>query len=230
MRTALKQFIPLLLAVCASVHAQPRTDVRVVGVTDGDTITVIDAKRQQLKVRLAGIDAPEKTQDFGNRAKQNLSRLVFGKTVTLESRKVDRYGRLVGKVLIGQTDANLEQIKAGLAWHYREYASEQSVTDRLAYSNAEARARSSRLGLWSLTNPVPPWDFRSSPRTTIRTIPAPVFISPPATAGQIIGNRNSMIYHAPGCPSYDKVSPKNRVYFKTAQDAQRAGYRAARNC
>lgn len=133
---------------------------RVVGVTDGDTITVLDASRQQHKVRLAGIDAPEKSQAFGQRAKQHLSQLVFGRPVTIEGSKLDRYGRLIGKVLVVGIDANLQQVKAGLAWHYKKYANEQSPSDRVIYAQAEDEARSRRIGLWAEASPQAPWDYR----------------------------------------------------------------------
>jgi endonuclease YncB( thermonuclease family) len=132
----------------------------VVGIADGDTITVLDANRQQHKIRLAGIDAPEKAQPFGDRSKQNLAALFFDKQVVVESNKQDRYGRTVGKVLINGTDANLAQVKAGMAWWYREYAKEQSATDRRLYEQAEQQAQGQRLGLWADKNPTPPWDFR----------------------------------------------------------------------
>ena len=95
---------------------------RVVGVSDGDTITVLDRAKVQHKIRLAGIDAPEKGQAFGNASKENLSRLVFDSQVEAHCHKKDRYGREVCKVLRGATDVNLEQIRAGMAWWYREYA------------------------------------------------------------------------------------------------------------
>ena len=94
-------------------------DGQVVGVTDGDTITVLDGQRTQHKVRLAGIDAPEKAQAFGQRSKEHLSSLVFGRQVKVETEKQDRYGRTVGKVLVEGRDANLAMVVAGLAWHYK---------------------------------------------------------------------------------------------------------------
>lgn len=97
-------------------HAEIFTG-RVVGVTDGDTITILDADNTQHKVRLTGIDAPERRQAFGNMAKQHLASLIFGKTVTVEWFKHDRYKRILGKVLVDGRDANLEQIRAGFAWH-----------------------------------------------------------------------------------------------------------------
>ena len=124
-------------------------DGRVVGVADGDTITVLDGANRQHKIRLAGIDAPEKSQPFGHRSRESLSDLVFSKTVTVETDKVDRYGRQVGKVLVDGADANLAQVQRGLAWHYKAYEREQSSGDRKAYSDAEAQAKAARLGFSS---------------------------------------------------------------------------------
>ncbi len=149
----------LLFFLACSVHAETLTG-RVVGIADGDTITVLDANRQQHKIRLAGIDAPEKAQPFGDRSKQSLSTLVFDKQVVVESNKQDRYGRTVGKVLINGSDSNLAQVKAGMAWWYRDYAKEQSAVDRRLYEQAEQQAQVQRVGLWADKNPTPPWDFR----------------------------------------------------------------------
>jgi len=102
-----------------------------------DTLTILDAGKSQHKGRLAEIDAPEKRQDFGERAKQSLSGMTFGRLVTVDGHKTDRYGRLVGKVKIGQTDLNLRQIELGFAWHYKAYEREQSAGDRIAYAAAE---------------------------------------------------------------------------------------------
>jgi endonuclease YncB( thermonuclease family) len=137
---------------------------RVVGVSDGDTITVLDSSNTQHKVRLSGIDAPEKSQPFGQRSKQSLSDLVFGKAVTVETTKRDRYGREIGKVLTGGLDVNLEQVRRGLAWHYKAYEREQPAEDRTTYSTAEQEARAARIGLWTDPVPLPPWEFRHQPR------------------------------------------------------------------
>ena len=99
---------------------------RVVGVSDGDTITILDRAKVQHKIRLSGIDAPEKGQAFGERAKENLSKLVFDRQVEAECHKRDRYGREVCKVMLGLSDVNLEQLRTGMAWWYREYAKEQT--------------------------------------------------------------------------------------------------------
>lgn len=145
---------------------------RVVGVADGDTVTVLDADKVQHKIRLSGIDAPEKNQDFGNRSKQSLSDLVFSKQVTVETDKTDRYGREVGKVLVNGLDANLEQVQRGFAWHYRAYKREQSFNDRVLYDLAESDARAARRGLWRDAYPEPPWDYRQQRRkvATIETV------------------------------------------------------------
>jgi endonuclease YncB( thermonuclease family) len=127
---------------------------QVVGVSDGDTITVLDAGKKQTRVRLAQIDAPEKRQDFGVASKDALSGLVYGKPVTVEVETTDRYGRTVGKVLVGGIDANLEQVKKGMAWVYRQYAKDQT------YFAAEGAAKAAKLGLWSRPDAVPPWEFR----------------------------------------------------------------------
>lgn len=132
----------------------------VVAVADGDTVTVLDSSKRQYRVRLAGIDAPEKRQAFGNRSRQALASMVFRQQVFVESQKVDRYGRLIGKVFVGKVDVNRALLDVGMAWHYKEYQGEQSVEDRQSYSKAESAARKGGLGLWQDRNPTPPWDFR----------------------------------------------------------------------
>ena len=142
---------------------------RVIAVSDGDTVTVLDAASQQHRIRLAGIDAPEKRQAYGERAKQHLSDLVYGKAILVVWDKRDRYGRIVGRVLAPEcdaaacrytVDAGLEQLKAGFAWHYKQYQKEQPVDERLRYSATEQEARLRREGLWREPDAVPPWQFR----------------------------------------------------------------------
>jgi endonuclease YncB( thermonuclease family) len=146
----------------ASISLADTLNGRVVGISDGDTVTVLDASNTQFKIRLMGIDAPEKKQAFGNRSKQSLSDLVFDKQVTVEYSKQDRYGRTIGKITVGGVDANLEQIKAGMAWHYKKYQNEQSVEDSFVYANAEIQAQYKKRGLWGDSNAIPPWDFRKA--------------------------------------------------------------------
>lgn len=137
---------------------------KVVALSDGDTVTVLDERNVQHKIRLAGIDAPEKRQDYGNKSRQYLAALVFEKHVLVAWDKHDRYGRILGKVVINGRDANLAMVLAGLAWHYKRYEKEQSVSDRKVYAEAELQARAERRGLWQAPNAVPPWDFRRGAR------------------------------------------------------------------
>ena len=136
---------------------------QVIKVIDGDTITILDASKEQFKIRLGGIDAPEKNQAFGNVSKQSLSEMVAGKEVKVNYNKRGRYGRIIGKVLLNKEDVNLMQVKRGLAWHYKQYEREQEVEDRALYAQGEYLAQKDRLGLWNDNKPMPPWDFRKIP-------------------------------------------------------------------
>jgi endonuclease YncB( thermonuclease family) len=253
----------------------------VVKIADGDTITILDSQNVQHKIRLQGIDAPERRQDFGTVSREHLGSLVFGKLVRIEYEKTDGHGRLVGKVWVDGNDECLEQLKAGLAWHYKEYEKEQSPADRQLYATAEQEARSQKRGLWKDPSPTPPWEYRhhtngstgetdssderisdernigSTPIKTASPVVERAFPSLPladhspgtvrtpvahsntgrvqsnfssAESALIRGNRRSMIYHWPGCRNYDDIALHNRVPFRTREDAERAGYRAASNC
>lgn len=161
----MKSFLVSVFILAASLCVQ--ADVvsgKVVRVADGDTITVLDAQMQQHKIRLAGIDAPERRQAFGQRSREFLASLVAAQQVEVETEKTDKYGRSVGKVLLQGRDVNLAVVAAGLAWHYKEYESEQSPADRLLYSNAEQEARDLRKGLWVDPAPEAPWDWRHNGR------------------------------------------------------------------
>ncbi len=137
---------------------------RVVGVSDGDTITVLDSQHRQHKIRLAGIDAPESKQAFGQVSKKHLSDLVFDRDVTLGCGKTDRYQREVCVVVVNGEDANLAQVEAGMAWWYRKYANEQTSRQRDDYEASESRAKSARRGLWSDMDVMPPWEWRHAKR------------------------------------------------------------------
>lgn len=145
---------------------------RVVKVADGDTVTVLDAQRQQHVIRLGGIDAPEKTQAYGQKSKAHLSQAVFAQFVTVAFDKRDRYGRIVGKILVGGQDINLQQVQAGWAWHYKQYQREQSPEDRLVYEEAQRLASEARQGLWQgqgPTRPEPPWEYRARMKSERQT-------------------------------------------------------------
>ncbi len=133
---------------------------RVVRIADGDTVTVLDSSNTQHRIRLEGIDAPESHQAFGAQSKQSLSQMVFDKDVTVVYQKTDQYGRLVGKITLDGKDVNLEQVKTGMAWHYKEYEREQTPVDRDLYAKAQDEARAARRGLWQDADPVEPSAFR----------------------------------------------------------------------
>ena len=147
------------MACCFQISAAT-VQGKVVGVADGDTITVLDAQNTQHKIRLQGIDAPEKAQPFGNKSKQSLHEMVHGKQVLVDYQKKDKYGRVVGKVLLNSVDVCLEQVKRGMAWHYKQFANEQSKTDQEGYAQAELKAQAQSIGLWKEKSPTPPWVFR----------------------------------------------------------------------
>ena len=140
-----------------SRHRQTQATGKVIRVADGDTITILDPSNTQLKIRLNKIDAPEKSQAFGQRSKQHLSDIVFGKSVTVTWEATDRYGRILGTVWVDGRDINLQMVRDGFAWHYKRYDSSP------AYAKAEADARAARRGLWSAPNPTPPEQFRHNP-------------------------------------------------------------------
>jgi endonuclease YncB( thermonuclease family) len=206
----------LVFSVCAQAAHTPFA-ASVTGVSDGDTITVLDSNQIPHKIRLAGIDAPEKGQPFGERAKQRLSELVFKQVVHIDWSKMDKYGRMVAVVRVpapgtcdsvpcsATMDVNLAQIAAGFAWHYKQYESEQTKHDRLAYGIAEQHAREQKLGLWRDTDPVPPWEWRHG-----------------LAEGPVKKSRNE-ICHGPDMPTYRSV--KNFTAYQTLDECIASGGR-----
>lgn len=174
MRSARRFVRPLLLVgafLLAAQGVQAGTiEGRVIGIIDGDTITVLDSSNKQYKIRFAGIDAPEKNQPYGQKAKEHLSDLVFNRQVTVETEKKDRFRRPVGKVLVDGRDTNLAMVEAGYAWHYKKYQAEQSPDDRLLYDSAEREARTARRGLWSDPDPIPPSEWRAGKHAPTSTV------------------------------------------------------------
>ena len=147
------------LLMTVSAHAEIITG-RVVGIADGDTLTLLDATNQQHKIRLAGIDAPEKNQDFGQKSKTSLSAMTFNQPAKADCRKRDRFQREICVVFVEGKDVGLEQVRAGMAWWYRQYAKEQTAQERADYEQAELMAKLHRYGLWDSKNSTPPWDWR----------------------------------------------------------------------
>jgi micrococcal nuclease len=154
------QWVVLILLACCGQAIAVDIRGRVVNVSDGDTLTLIDMAGRTFKVRLSGIDAPELGQPHGHESWQALNSMVSGKKVLLGLVRSDRYGRVLGKVLLDGRDINLQLIHGGYAWYYRKYAEEQSVEDRRNYRFAEIIARKQGRALWGRVNPIPPWDWR----------------------------------------------------------------------
>lgn len=158
MRRAL---LGVLLVVCVGVaQAAGVLSGRVVAVADGDTVTVLDSERTQHRIRLAGIDAPERGQAFSNRSKEALAHMVFQRQVEVHWTKRDRYGRIVGKLVVDGRDTGLVLVQSGLAWWYRAFARDQAPEDRVLYEVAEREAREARRGLWAHADAVAPWEYR----------------------------------------------------------------------
>lgn len=162
------RLLPLVFALAAFGAYAETLAGRVVNVADGDTLTVLDAAQRQHKVRLADIDAPEKGQAFGQRARESLAALCAGQPAEVEQAGRDRYGRVVGRVTCARVDANGEQVRRGMAWVYGRYAPAGSPLYRL-----QAEAQAGRRGLWQDPRPKAPWDWRAEKRvrsTGARTI------------------------------------------------------------
>jgi micrococcal nuclease len=144
-----------LVGCTGSTHA---TDfqAKVIHIADGDTITVLNDANEKIKIRLNGIDCPEKAQAYGNKAKRFTKELVAGKTVIIQAFDQDKYGRTIGDVILDDgRNLNHELVKAGYAWWYRKYAPGNAVLEKF-----EKEAREAKAGLWNNPHPIPPWDFR----------------------------------------------------------------------
>lgn len=162
-----RSIVLFLIIFSGSVYSANHIEGRVVGVHDGDTLTLLVAGNQTVKIRLAQIDAPESDQAFGQRSKQSLSSMAFSRNVVVEKETVDRYGRIVGTVFVGDLNVNRKQIEQGMAWVYRKYAHDKTLVQ------IEDNARQARAGLWGDPNPVPPWEYRhGGAKPTATTGPA----------------------------------------------------------
>ena len=174
----------------------------VVGVLDGDTIDVL-VDRSPVRVRLHGIDCPEKSAPFGNQAKKYASDLAFKKTVTVHTTDVDRYGRIVGEVILpDDTSLNRELVRAGYAWWYQKYAPDDKELKAL-----EETARASQRGLWADPNPIPPWEWRRGARAPSSYQPEQPRSPPTAIDGDTIVyiTRTGKKYHQDGCRHLGKT-------------------------
>lgn len=199
----------------AILAAQQAFTAKVIGVFDGDTIMVLKGP-SQVRIRLHGIDAPEKGQAFGNKARQFTANLVSGKTVLVKPTDTDRHGRTVAWVFVDGRNANEAIIRAGLAWHFKKYSSDANL------AHAEAEARDQKAGLWRDPSAMAPWAYRQlqnasanpGKKENVRT--------------EYHGNVKSKVYHQPGCEHYN--CRNCTAVFGSKSEAEAAGFRPCRRC
>ena len=153
-------FLTVSLGLACAAATAETISGHVVRVLDGDTVSVLTPEKQEVRVRLAEIDAPEKNQPFGMNSKKMLSDLIFGKDVSVVKIDTDFHGRTVGRIYQGQTDVSLEMVKAGGAWAYTKYLTDSAIRA------AEVEARTGKRGLWALQEDqrIPPWEWRKEER------------------------------------------------------------------
>jgi len=196
---------------------------KVIDVLDGDSIIVAHDDVEE-QVRLNGVDAPEKNQAYGRKAKDFTSHMVLGKAVTVKGYEVDRDGRIVGDVfIVDGTSLNHELVKVGLAWWFWKYSEDQTLRD------LEMEARDAKRGLWRDPIPIPPWVFRKIQRKQVPDLSD--FQYPGTTSLNVLANKRSHAYRRPDCPGYAAMlNQKNPMIFESAQEAEEAGYHLARDC
>ena len=155
--------LPILLLSCKSepVKASNIISGKVVKVADGDTITILNSQNKQIKIRLYGIDAPEKAQDFGNVSKEHLANLVAGKNIDATVIDIDRYGRSVSRINIDGKEVAEEMLKSGLAWLYTSYC---KIPECKQWKELETQAKTAKIGLWSNPTSQEPWKWRKEHR------------------------------------------------------------------
>lgn len=209
----LKKANPLFVALILSCGAlwaaqQPPWTGKCVGVIDGDTISVMH-DGAEVRVRLHGVDCPEKSQAFGQRAKEFSSNQVFGKVVTVHPTATDRYGRTVGHVVLENgMDLSGLLLEAGFAWYYQKYAPE--LESKL--KPLEQHARQSRMGLWADPNPVPPWEFRKPAKGMGDAAARPaVSASQADQGGSVVITPTGKKFHRPACPTLSRSKHLSQV-------------------
>jgi endonuclease YncB( thermonuclease family) len=156
-----RRLLPFAIFSLLTFNAAAETIVgTVVGISDGDTLTLLTNDKRQAKVRLGEIDTPESGQPYGAQAKKELSDLAFGRQAAVDVQDTDRYGRTVGRVRVDNLDINSELVRRGAAWVYRQYLRDRSLLE------IEAGARARRAGLWALpeAQQTPPWEWRTAKR------------------------------------------------------------------
>jgi endonuclease YncB( thermonuclease family) len=197
---------------------------KVVGISDGDTITVLNGGIGE-KIRLYGIDSPEIGQDFGKKAKSFTSGQVFGKMVTVVPIDHDRYARTVAVIYAAPNEESLNEsiLRAGYAWLYSKYCKAQFCSD---WIKMEQAAKESGIGLWSQKNPVAPWVSRTR-KSTSNSVPG-LDSNSPATETIYHGNTQSHIFHSAGCKHFNCKACT--ASFSGRDEAITAGYRPCKAC
>lgn len=224
MKRLFTSLIPLLILLLTSNAICQTLQGKVVNVADGDTITILDGSKTQHKIRLYGIDTPERGQAFGNVAQEFTSNLTAGKIVDVIPYDTDKYGRTVGVVLVNGQNVNQQLISAGYAWQYGKYCKESFCND---WSNLEQEARDTKRGLWTEAAPTAPWDYRTG-KTASYTSRDSQDTLLTAAGGSYHGNVNSHVFHESSCRYYNC---KNCVQnFASQDEAINAGYRPCKIC
>jgi micrococcal nuclease len=217
---SLKSLLIPILLIFLILSGEVSADIngKVVSVADGDTITVLQGKKQY-RIRLYGIDCPEKRQAFGNKARKYTSDVVFGKSVSVVEKDKDRYGRTVGIVYQGSECLNESLIRTGYAWVYQQYCKKCDAWNRL-----ERSARKSRVGLWQDKSPVSPWAFRKGKRAGKKK-----HSGKSVMAGIVYhGNVKSKVFHKAGCKYFD--CSNCMAVFQNRVEAVGAGFRSCKIC
>ncbi|MDL2315166.1 thermonuclease family protein [Bacteroidales bacterium OttesenSCG-928-C19] len=189
---------------------------KVVSVADGDTFTLLTDEKKQIKIRLNGVDCPEKRQDFGERAKRHTSDFIFGKNVIVEIKDIDHYGRVVGIVTLSSGEnLNESLLENGLAWHYKQYDNSKK------YADLETQARKNKRGLWSSKNAVEPWNFRKVQKENKKSAKEKGIV-------YICNSKGSKSYHDEDCRSLSTC--KSELISLAVSDAENKGYKACGRC
>ena len=202
------------LAVTTTVLAQSHVGT-VVAVASGDALTLRLADRA-VPVRLAGIDAPEQGQPYGNRARKSLARLAFGRSVRVVATGTMANGELVARLYVANIDVSAEMVRLGYAWAEREDNPEFELL------RLEREAKERRRGLWASDGQIAPWQWRAGKRAIER--------QPARVGNTIIADRNSKAFYLSGCPGAGRVLESHRVLFLNRKQAEASGYRLAPDC
>ena len=171
----IKQVITIICLLQISTALASEWTGKIISISDGDTLSALTSNKQQVKIRLLEIDAPESDESFGNKSRQSLAQICFKKPAVIREKGKDRYGRTLARVLCDGVDANAEQVRRGMAWAFVKYLTDPEIAE------LEITARNKRIGLWSETNPIPPWEFRDAKRHKYDSLVS----SPPLKPAQV---------------------------------------------